>query len=195
LLHPDLQQLADMVRSVPNFPRQFIEFRDVLGIAQQPGGLRLCITLLQGQFTGEWAKVDAIVCCEVGGLVFAPILAARIDVPLVLIREAGKLPPPLVTVSKSPSHISASSNSRGTRIEMDQHAVRRGATVMVVDDVLATGETLCAVLQLLAKAGIGAENVEVMVVAEFPLHRGRERLRQCGFGGVKIHSLLVFGGK
>lgn len=57
-----------------------------------------------------------------------------------------------------------------------------------------TGKTLCAVLQLLQEAGIDAEDVTVMVVAEFPAHRGRESLRRHGFGGAKIQSLLVFDG-
>jgi adenine/guanine phosphoribosyltransferase-like PRPP-binding protein len=99
-----------------------------------------------------------------------------VDVPLVLLREAGKLPPPTVSVIKRPSHISslASNNSKEKRIEMERDAVPRGASVVVVDDVLSTGETLCAVLQLLDEAGIGAEDVSVMAVAEFPVHRGRE---------------------
>jgi adenine/guanine phosphoribosyltransferase-like PRPP-binding protein len=123
-------------------------------------------------------------------------LAARVDVPLVLIREAGKLPPPTISVAKYPSHISSSpcDDAREKRIEMGRDVVRRRASVVVVDDVLATGKTLCAVLQLLDAAGIGAENVTVLVVAEFPVHRGRELLRRRGFGRAKIQSLLVFGG-
>lgn len=66
--------------------------------------------------------------------------------------------------------------------------------VVVVDDVLASGKTLCAMLRLLDKAGITADRIRVLVVAEFPVHRGRERLRRCGFGGVQVQSLLVFGG-
>lgn len=65
---------------------------------------------------------------------------------------------------------------------------------MLVDDTLATGETLCAVLQLLVDSGVVAENVTVMVVAEFPIHRGRELLRQRGFGRVNVQSLLIFDG-
>ena len=65
---------------------------------------------------------------------------------------------------------------------------------MVVDDVLATGNTLCAVLQLLTKAGVDVENISVMVVAEFPVHRGRQVLCQHGFGRVNVQSLLIFGG-
>jgi adenine phosphoribosyltransferase len=194
--HENLQRLANMVRAVPDFPYPGIEFRHVLDISQQPGGLALCMSLLYTHFTGDWAKVDVVACCEAGGFVYASVLAARVDIPLALIREAGKLPPPTISVIKSPSHISSSVSNdlREKRIEMDRDLVPRGASVVVVDDVLATGETLCAVLQLLEEAGIRAEDVSVMAVAEFPVHRGRELLYRRGFGRVNIQSLLVFGG-
>ncbi|KAB8215228.1 hypothetical protein BDV33DRAFT_208511 [Aspergillus novoparasiticus] len=194
--HEDLQRLADMVRQVPDFPRSGIEFRHVLDISQQPGGLTLCTSLLQSRFTGDWAKVDAVACCEAGGFVYASALASQVGVPLALIREAGKLPPPTISVAKSPSHVSLSTSNgmNEKRIEMARGLISRGGSVVVVDDVLATGNTLCAVLQLLDKTGISSKDVTIMVVAEFPLHRGREFLRQCGFGGVKIQSLLVFDG-
>lgn len=199
--HEDLQLLADMVRPVPDFPRPGIEFRHVLNISQKPGGLALCTSLLQSHFTGgDWARVDAVACCEAGGFVFASALASQVDVPLALIRQAGKLPPATVSVLKPTSHISGSSSAfnddaQENRIEMDRDLISRGASVVVVDDVLATGRTVCAVLQLLSdEAGIGAEDVSVMVVAEFPVHRGRELLRQRGFGRVNIQSLLVFDG-
>jgi adenine phosphoribosyltransferase len=195
-VHEDLQRLAHMVRQVPDFPHPGIKFRHVLGISQQPGGLALCTSLLQTQFTGDWAKVDAVACCEAGGFVFASALASRVDIPLVLIREAGKLPPPTVSVIKPSSHISslASNNSKEKRIELERDLIPRGSSVVVVDDVLSTGKTLCAVLQLLDEAGIGAEDISIMVVAEFPVKRGRELLRQRGFGRINIQSLLIFGG-
>ncbi|KAF2454375.1 phosphoribosyl transferase domain protein [Lineolata rhizophorae] len=196
LFHEDLERLANMVRPVPDFPRPGIEFRHVLGISQQPGGLALCTSLLQTHFTGDWAKVHAVACCEVGGFVYASALASRVDVPLVLIREAGKLPPPTVSVIKSPSYVSssASNSSKEKRIEIERNVVPRGKSLVVVDDVFSTGETLCAVLKLLDEAGIGLEDVSIMTVAEFPVHRGRELLRQRGFGRINIQSLLVFGG-
>jgi adenine/guanine phosphoribosyltransferase-like PRPP-binding protein len=129
-------------------------------------------------------------------LVYASALASRVDVPLVLIREAGKLPPPTVSVIKPSSHISslASNDSKEKRIEMERDVVPRGGSVVVVDDVLSTGETLCTVLHLLDEAGVGAEDVSIMAVAEFSVHRGRELLRRRGFGRINIQSLLVFGG-
>lgn len=195
-LDEDLQRLADMVRSIPNSPSPGIEFRHVLGISQQPGGLILCTSLLQSHFTGDWAKVDAVACCEAGGFIFGSALASRVDVPMLLMREAGKLPPPTISARKLPSHISSllSHHLREKRIEMEQDMIPRGASVVVVDDVLCTGETLCAVLQLLGKAGVRPEDISIMVVAEFPVHRGRELLRRQGFGRTNIQSLLVFGG-
>ncbi len=195
-VHEDLQRLANMVRQISDSPRPSVEFRHVLNISQQPGGLALCTSLLQTHFAGDWTRVDAVACCEAGGYIFASVLASRVDVPLVLIREAGKLPPPTVSVIKPSSYILslASNTSKEKRIEMEQDVVSKGASVVVVDDVLSTGETLCAVLQLLEKSGIGADAISIMVVAEFPVHRGRELLRQRGYGGIKIQSLLVYSG-
>lgn len=152
--------------------------------------------MLQTLFTGDWTKVDVVVSCETGSFVYAPALAMRVGILLALIREAGKLPPPTISVGKSSSYISSSAInvSSKSRIEMGRNVVPRGATVVIVDDVLATGNTLCAVLQLLDEAGVDAEDVKIMVVAEFPVHRGRELLRRRGFGKAHILSLLVLGG-
>lgn len=193
-----LEEIAGKVRSVPDFPRQGIEFRHVIGIAQDGFGLTNCTNLLKSHFAGGWARVNSIACCEAGGFVFASPLAQQVYRPLLLIREAGKLPPPTVSVAKKPSYVSSmvSDDAREERIELELDKVPEGpdARVVVVDDVLSKGETLCAVLELLEKAGVRAENVSVMVVAEFPVHRGRELLRQRGFGRTSVQSLLVFGG-
>ncbi|KAJ3455177.1 hypothetical protein MRS44_013777 [Fusarium solani] len=77
-LHKDLRKLARMVRVVPDFPRPGVEFRHVLNISLQPGGLALCASLLRTHFIGDWAKVDAVTCCEAGGFVYAPALAALV---------------------------------------------------------------------------------------------------------------------
>ncbi|KKY13114.1 putative phosphoribosyl transferase domain protein [Diplodia seriata] len=79
--HADLQRLAAMVRAVPpdHLHAPGIAFRHVLGIAQQAGGLALATSLLQTHFAGAWSDVDAIVCCEAGGWVYAAALALRVD--------------------------------------------------------------------------------------------------------------------
>ncbi|KAF2025070.1 hypothetical protein EK21DRAFT_104210 [Setomelanomma holmii] len=195
-LHEGLERLAHMVRVAPNFPCPGIRFRRILGIAQQPGGLTLCTSLLQKSFNGDWNKVGAIACCEAGGFVYASVLARQIEVLLLLIRDAGKLPPPTISVPKTSSHISSivSDNSEKKRIEMERDAIPWGASVVVVDDVISTGETLCAVLQLLCESGVGIDDISIMVVAEFPAHHGRRQLHRRGFGRVSVQSLLVFDG-
>jgi adenine phosphoribosyltransferase/phosphomevalonate kinase len=195
-MHEDLQRLANMVCKVSDFPRLGIEFHHVLGISQQPHGLNLCTSLLQTRFTGDWASIDAIACCEAGGFVYASALGFRVNLPLVLIRDAGKLPPPTISVPKSASFISSSASAKPEQklIEVERDVVSKMVSIVVVDDVLSTGETLCTMLQLLSKASIKTENINIMVVAEFPAQRGRNLLRQRGFGKVNIQSLLVFGG-
>lgn len=195
-LHDDLQRLTKMVRQVPDSSRPGVEFRHVLGISQHPGGLDLCTSLLKSHFTGDWSDVKAVVCCEAGGFIFAPALALQVKVPLVLIREAGKLPQPTVSVMRPTSYISglSSGNTTEKRFEMNRDVIPQGASVVVVDDVLSTGKTLCAVLQLLDKADMDIKVSGVMVVAEFPLHGGRQLLCRRGFGKIGIQSLLVFDG-
>jgi adenine phosphoribosyltransferase len=197
-LHEDLQRLGDIVRTIPNLPRPGIDFRHVLGIAQHPGGLTLCTSLLQSHFTGTWSQIDTTVSHGIGGLVFASAPASYVEILLVPIREAGKLPPPTISVLKRSSYISSlgrSGSKKREMIEMGRDAVGKEAKVVVVDDVLSTGETLCAVLQLLGEAGIPLESISVMLVAEFPVYRGRELLCRRGFGSVHVQSLLVFGGR
>ncbi|KAF5234697.1 hypothetical protein FANTH_12049 [Fusarium anthophilum] len=193
----ELQNLAGMVPTVPNFPRKGINYRYVLNIAQEKGGLALCTSLLKSHFSGKWDKVDAIVTSEASGYVFALPLATKLRVPLFPITKGNKLPPPKVSVQRLSSHISSHIPGAADKggFEMDANAVRKGGRVVVVDDVLATGETLVAVIELLVKAGLRPEDISVMVVAEFLFHRGRQRLWECAFGRVAIQSLLVFDGQ
>jgi adenine phosphoribosyltransferase len=185
-----------MVRLVPDFPCAGVDFRHVLNIAQRHGGLKLSTSLLQTHFTGDWSKVDYIACCQTGGFVFGPALSMQVGVPMALIREGGKLPPPVASVPRRTSHISSvmSTEVLGKCFEMEKGLLSKEMSVVVVDDVLASGHTLCAMLQLLNQAGISTDKVHVMVVAEFPAHSGRRSLRDQGFGSVKVQSLLVFSG-
>lgn len=196
LFDEDIQRLANMVRPAPDFPRQGITFQHVLDIAQQPGGLKLCTRILGKFYVGDWTRVGAIVCPETGGFIFASSLAEQFDILLALIREAGKLPPPTIAVSKPTSHISSSTSghAKESSLEMKLYLIPQGSSVVVVDDVLATGKTLCAALELLQESGIRKNDISVLVVAEFPVHRGRRLLRECGFGSVSVRSLLVFDG-
>ncbi|EME42619.1 hypothetical protein DOTSEDRAFT_36452 [Dothistroma septosporum NZE10] len=176
-IHRDLTRLSDMVRSVPNFPTAEVEFHHILNIH-------------------DWTKVDLIASCESGGVPFGSALAKQLNLPLALICKADKLPPPTFSVTRSASYISSFTDEAVEKksFEIDRHTVAKSSVIVVVDDVLSSGQTLCAVLQLLQKAGVKAKDVVVMVVAEFPVHRGRELLCKSGFGEAVVRSLLVYGG-
>lgn len=189
----NLQCLTDIISVIPDFPRPGIDFHHVLGISQHQEGLAACMDLLVSKIVTHQLSFDTIVCCESGGFIFASTLAIRRQQPLALIRQAGKLPPPVASVVKAASHIS-SPGSKHEKIEIGRNVLPTGAKVAVVDDVLASGNTLVAVLELLGEVGVPPEDVVVLVVAEFPVHRGREMLRKKGFGMVRVESLLGFAG-
>jgi adenine phosphoribosyltransferase len=195
-LDHDLLRLADMVRVVHDFPQPGIKFRHVLGISEHPNGLTVCTSLLQKHFRGDWTNVRAIVACEAGGFIYASPLAMQVNVPLTLIRQAGKLPPPTISNPMTPSHISSmvSNGPPEKQIEIRRDTIPRGVPIVVIDDVLSTGKTLCAVLELLVIAGISTDDISIVVVAEFPFHRGRELLLQRGFSRISVQSLLVLTG-
>lgn len=98
LVHPDVDRLAALVRTVHGFPGKGISFRHVLDIAQQPGGLMLCTSLLQ-KLLGS-IPAGAVAASEAGSFVFASALAHGAGVPLLLARAGGKLPPPTVAVDR-----------------------------------------------------------------------------------------------
>ena len=110
-LSASLHHLGTLARHIPSFPRPGIEFRHVLNIAQHPGGLALCASLMQTHFSGDWAQIATIVCVEAGGFLFASALATNTGVPLALVRGEGRLPPPMVRVGREASHISGISEA------------------------------------------------------------------------------------
>lgn len=204
-LSPSLHRLSTMIPSIPDFPRPGATFQHILDIAQKLCGLTLCISLLRENFlsgiVSEWENVNAIVGSGRGGLIFGSALSAQLNLPFVVICEEKKLPPPVVSVGKAKaSYISSlgttgerQGQGRRERFEVNWDRIPREGEVVIVDDVLSSGETLCAMVELLVKAGVRVEDISVLIVAEFPVHRGRELLRQRGFGEVKVLSLLVFG--
>jgi adenine phosphoribosyltransferase len=197
LVDRNVQQLADMIATVEHWPRPDLKFRHILGIVEQPGGLELCVSLMSSHLSSLERKVDVIACCESGGFVFAGALAHKIGARLAIIRKAGKLPPPVIVTCKAASFITSLAGQclDHTNIEIGANVISHGSRVLIIDDLLATGTTLCAMISLLLIAGVALEDIQIMVVVELPHHRGRAFLRQQGFGRAAVHSLLVLNGE
>ncbi|MFI4954663.1 MAG: adenine phosphoribosyltransferase [Gammaproteobacteria bacterium] len=145
------QQIKDLIHAVPDFPKLGVSFKDISPLLKN--GLSLAIDEYEKLFTpAEWEKVDYLAGIESRGFVFAAALAERLGKGLVLIRKQGKLPGDVQTLSYSLEYGEAV-------IEM-----QRGAgSLVIIDDVLATGGTLQASADLAVKSGYSVFGIAVLL--------------------------------
>ena len=155
--------VAQYIRAIPDFPEQGILFRDITPLLAEPAAFGQALDWLTAQCEGA----DAVVGIESRGFILGAPIAQRLNRPFVPIRKAGKLPADTIARSYELEYGSAT-------IEMHSDAVDSGARVALVDDLLATGGTAEASLQLLLQAG--AEVSAVAFLIELAGLNGRERL-------------------
>jgi len=149
--------LDDYIRKVPDFPKKGILFYDITSVLTAPEAFSYCIEAMVDIY-GE-KNIDAVAAIEARGFVFAAPFAARMGIPLLLIRKKGKLPG--ITLSKKYDLEYAQAE-----IEIHREDVPEGKRILLLDDLIATGGTLNASRELL-KAG-GAEVVEIFGVVGLP---------------------------
>ena len=160
--------LASLVVDVPGFPRPGVTFKDVTPLMASPAGLAAAVEGLVGAVDRD---VDVVVGMEARGFIFAAPVALALGVGFVPVRKPGKLPRPSVSVTYDLEY--------GTEtLALHADAVRPGARVLVVDDVLATGGTVVATADLVRR--LGAEVVQVAVLMELDFLHGRARLAEHG---------------
>lgn len=173
-----LALVRDRVRSVPDFPKPGILFRDITPILTDPDALGAALDLHVHLIDDLKDGIDRVVGIESRGFLFGMSLAARIGTGFALIRKPGKLPCETVDAEYELEY--------GTdRIEIHKDALGRGDRVLIVDDLLATGGTAAAALSLVAK--LGATPVAAVFLIELEALRGRAKLE-----GVRIESVLRF---
>lgn len=168
--------LAAHIRDIPDFPVPGIIFKDITPLLGDPAAFAACLDGLVAEVQG--LGVEAIVSMEARGFIFAAPLALRLGVPFVPVRKPGKLPAETVSVSYELEYGSDT-------LEMHRDALRPGARVLLVDDLLATGGTAHGVLELVQK--VGAEVVAVAFVIELTFLAGREK-----FGDLPVISLIRY---
>ena len=149
--------LDDYIRKVPDFPKKGILFYDITSVLTAPEAFRFCIESMVDIYSEK--NIDAVAAIEARGFVFAAPFAARMGIPLLLIRKKGKLPG--ITLSKKYDLEYAQAE-----IEIHREDVPEGKRILLLDDLIATGGTLNASRELL-KAG-GAEVVEIFGVVGLP---------------------------
>ena len=171
------EQLHQYLRDVPDFPKPGILFKDITPLLKSPEALRSACAGLAEPFRG--ARVTAVAAIESRGFIFGSIIAQSLGAGFIPIRKPGKLP---WTTRK---HEYVLEYGSGT-LEIHDDALTPEDRVLVIDDVLATGGTLAAAMELVR--GFDATLVGAGTVVELGFLSGREKL----VSGVPFHSLLRY---
>ncbi|MFW2830578.1 adenine phosphoribosyltransferase [Sphingomonas sp. ID0503] len=169
--------IAAFVRTVPDYPRPGVLFRDLTPLIAEGRAFRLTIDRL-AEMLGD-VPFDRIAAVEARGFIFAAALAYRMGVGTVILRKPGKLPPIVHAIDYALEY--------GTdRLEMRADACAAGDRVVLIDDLIATGGTALAAVSLLRR--LGAEVAAAAFVIDLPALGGSAALTEAGVG---VRSLLT----
>lgn len=172
-----MQQLLALIRDVPDFPRPGVIFKDITPLLADPAGLAMAVELMANPFRGK--GVELVVGAESRGFIFGTAVAQALSAGFVPVRKPGKLPRPTIGVEYALEY--------GTdRVEIHDDAIRTGQRVLLVDDVVATGGTMHACVQLIDR--LGGVLVGASVLIEIGFLKGREATRL----GDRLHAALRF---
>lgn len=175
----NMKNIEEYVSSIPDFPKPGIIFRDITSVLQDPDGLKLSIDLMQKEIEG--LDIDVIVGAEARGFFFGMPMAYNLHKSFAPIRKKGKLPRETVSQDYDLEYGSAT-------IEIHKDAIKPGDKVLVVDDLLATGGTTKAMVDLVEK--LGGEVVKCMFLIELAGLEGRKKLP-----GYDVYSVITYPGK
>ncbi len=172
--------LKTVIRSIPDFPKPGILYRDITTLLTDARGFRRAVDELVQPLAG--AKIDKVAGIEARGFILGGAIAHQLSVGFVPIRKKGKLPHKTISQSYELEY--------GTDdIEIHVDAIETGERVLLVDDLIATGGTAMAAIQLLERAG--AEIVLCTFVVDLPDLGGADKLRA---DGKQVTSLVQFDG-
>ncbi len=172
-----MESLRSSIRDVPDFPKKGIVFKDIAPLLAKGDTFKQAIDLLKERYVEK--NIDCVVGVEARGFLFAAALAYSLGAGTVIVRKPGKLP--YKTYKKTYS-LEYGTDS----VEIHQDAFETGQQVLVVDDVLATGGTVSATIDLISN-NFQVNIVEVAFLIELDFLKGREKLPDHS-----IHSLLHY---
>ena len=168
--------LKQHIRSVPDFPKAGINFYDITTLLRDPVGFQMTIDLLSTPYLDQ--RIDAVVGIESRGFILGAAVAQRIGAGFIPIRKPGKLPAKALKESYDLEY--------GTdAIEIHEDAIDKGQRILLVDDVLATGGTAAAAVQLVKK--LGGELHGVAFLIELLFLNGKQKI-----AGEKVYSVLQY---
>ncbi len=171
-----MEALKDIIRDVPGFPKEGIIFKDITPLLRDKGLFKKAVDEICKKFRGK--KIDAVVSVESRGFILGSAIAYKIGAGFVPVRKKGKLPYKTYAATYDLEY------GQDT-LEIHQDAIRKGAKVLIIDDLLATGGTLGATIDLVKK--MGGDIVGVGFLIELAFLKGREKIR-----GYDIVSLIKY---
>lgn len=174
--------IKSKIRTIPDYPKKGIMFRDITTLIKDPVGFRLVIDNLTQRYITDNAKFDVIVGIESRGFIIGGALAYTLGKGFVPIRKRGKLPAEKVSQEYELEYGTDS-------IEIHKDAIKKGAKVLLVDDLLATGGTALASAALIEK--LGGKVIEMCFIVNLPDVGGFKKLRSKGY---KVFTLTEFEG-
>ena len=172
----DSHQLKQLIREVPDFPKKGILFYDITTLLKDKVGFATLIDALSEHYLRE--QIDLVLGIEARGFIFGPALAYRLNAGFVPVRKPKKLP---AETAKWTYELEYGSDT----LEIHRDAIQAGQRILIVDDLLATGGTANATVQL-AKS-LGAEISGLAFVVELTFLNGRKKLEGCD-----VFSLLQY---
>lgn len=168
--------IADVIRNIPDFPKPGIQFKDITTLLLNPEAFKYVVDAFAERYADN--RPDVIIGVESRGFIFGSVLAYVMGIPFVLARKPGKLPGETISESFELEY--------GTdAVEIHVDAIQPGAKVLILDDLLATGGTVAAVVRLVER--LEATVMEAAFVVELPPLKGREKVAP-----LPVFSLVEF---
>jgi adenine phosphoribosyltransferase len=170
-----MKPLEDTIRTIPDFPVPGIQFKDITPLLADGASFKQAIDLLKERHKEN--RIDMVVGIEARGFIFASALAYALEAGTCLVRKPGKLPH---TVHRQTYELEYGTDT----VEIHSDALRPGQRILVIDDVLATGGTVAATVELIRK-NFDVEIVETDFLIEIGGLNGRSRL-----AGIPVYALI-----
>ena len=169
-------RLEDWIRDIPDFPQKGVLFKDITPLLQNGPAFRAALDRLAAHYRG--AGIEAVVGVESRGFIFGAPLAYLLNCGFIPVRKFGKLPSQTVSVEYALEY--------GTNVvEMHTDAIRPGQRVLIVDDLLATGGTVEAAMELVEK--LGGHIAGIAFLVELAFLKGRQHLK-----GHDVFALITY---
>jgi adenine phosphoribosyltransferase len=174
------KDVKDYIRTIVDFPHEGILFRDVTTLFADPRGFRMAVDRMLHPYAGQ--RIDKVAGLEARGFILGGAVAHQLGCGFVPVRKKGKLPAATISESYTLEYGEAV-------IEVHDDAIQAGETVLIVDDLLATGGTAEAGIKLVER--LGGEILGCAFIIDLPDLGGRRRLEAMG---MDVHALCAFEG-